>query len=146
MSPEELRSFITKAERHATMLLGNDVTAMWNRQSFPVVFRSKKCDIDIVLRPTDHMHDQERGVFSIVVSSRPSADFHGGVELHLFQEHLAEAHKWIGQLMKCKKYYQIHHLLNEYLYTGTKMAFTSSTILIKRKDEGHPFPAVHRSN
>lgn len=146
MSSEELRSFVAKAERYIALLARTNVVAEWNNQTLPVVFRSKKCDIDVVLRYSDHMFEQEQAVFALVISSRPAAEFQGLVELHLFQEHLAEAWKWIAEIMKCKRYHQIHHLVGEYIYTGTKMAFTSSTILIKRKPRDHPFPTVHRSS
>jgi hypothetical protein len=146
MSPEELRSFVAKAERYIALLARTNVVAAWNGQSLPVVFRSKRCDIDIVLRYTDHHFEQEPAVFGLVVSSRAGAEFHGGVELYLFREHLDEAWKWVGELMKCKRYAQIHHLIGEYIYVGTKMAFNSSTILIKRKPNDHPFPAVFRAS
>jgi hypothetical protein len=106
-----------------------EVKGNWQHGRMPIAFTSSKGSLDVVFRPAD------QAACSMIVSSKPSADFKGAVEVFIREEHLPYIAKWVADLMVLKEYHRIHSYLSKILYDHNNLCFVSSVIEIKQKKQ-----------
>lgn len=132
MKPYILKDIIDNVLR---LTKGNrqDIQANWNGIHMPVAFTGRRGSVVVLLTPTEVVHNGDDAAISVTISSKPTADFKGAIELTVFPEQMPYLAGWISEFIVLSEYRRIHELILKKLYQHERLGMVSSIIEIKKK-------------